>query len=52
MKFCNLVKRPALSISIPQGSAYVHWLAAILAAKEARKDQALAVAELLKIESV
>lgn len=52
MEFCNLPKQPALSWSVPQSSAYIHWLAAILAAKEARKDQALGVAEVLKIESV
>lgn len=52
MKFCNLLKQPELSISIPQSSAYIHWLAAMLATKEAQKDQALEVAEVLKIESV
>lgn len=52
MKFCNLLKQRVLSVSVPQSSVYIHWLAAILAAKEARKDQALEVAEVLKIESV
>lgn len=52
MKFCNLLKWPALSVSVPQSGACSHWLAAILAAKGARKDQALEVAEVLKTENV
>lgn len=52
MKFYNLLKRLALSVSVPQSSACSPWLAAILAAKGARKDQALEVAEVLKTESV
>lgn len=52
MKFYNLLKHAALSRSVPQSSAYICWLAVILAAKEARKDQTLEVAEVLKIESI